>query len=65
MSIQERQEEVIEEFSMFDDWMDKYEYLISLGKELPLIAEDKKEEFFNYFWRCFGIIRGSTDPLPG
>ena len=44
MSIRERQEEVVEEFSMFDDWMDKYEYLISLGKELPLISEDKKED---------------------
>jgi cysteine desulfuration protein SufE len=42
MSIKERQEEVIEEFSLFDDWMDKYEHLISLGKELPLIEEDKK-----------------------
>lgn len=42
MSINERQEEVIEEFAMFEDWMDKYEYLISLGKELPLIDEDKK-----------------------
>ncbi len=42
MSIKERQEEVIEEFSMFEDWMDKYEYLIGLGKELPLIEEDKK-----------------------
>jgi len=29
---------------MFDDWMDKYEYLISLGKELPLIDESKKVE---------------------
>ncbi len=44
MSIQERQEEIIEEFSMFEDWMDKYEYLISLGKELPLIEESKKVE---------------------
>ena len=44
MSIKERQEELIEEFGMFDDWMDKYEYLISLGKELPLIQEDKKVE---------------------
>ena len=44
MSIKERQEEVIEEFAMFDDWMDKYEYLISLGKELPLIDESKKVE---------------------
>jgi cysteine desulfuration protein SufE len=44
MSIRERQEEVVEEFAMFDDWMDKYEYLISLGKELPLIDESKKED---------------------
>ncbi len=44
MSIRERQEELIEEFAMFDDWMDKYEYIISLGKELPLIDESKKED---------------------
>lgn len=42
MSIKERQESVVEDFAMFDDWMDKYEYLISLGKELPLIVEEKK-----------------------
>lgn len=39
-TIEEIQEEIIEEFSYFDDWMDKYELLIQLGKELPLI-EDK------------------------
>lgn len=44
MSIEERQTEVIEEFELFDDWMDKYEYIISLGKELPLIDEEKKVE---------------------
>lgn len=44
MSIKERQEEVIEDFEMFDDWMDKYEYLISLGKELPIINESQKTE---------------------
>lgn len=44
MSIKERQEEVIEEFSMFDDWMDKYEHIISLGKELPLIDESEKKD---------------------
>ncbi|MAY83147.1 MAG: Fe-S metabolism protein SufE [Flavobacteriales bacterium] len=44
MSIKERQNEVIDEFAMFDDWMDKYEYIISLGKELPLIDEGKKVE---------------------
>jgi len=44
MSIQERQEEIIEEFELFEDWMDKYEHLISLGKELPLIDESLKLE---------------------
>jgi len=44
MTINDRQEEVIEEFEMFEDWMDKYEYLISLGKELPLIEEANKTE---------------------
>lgn len=42
MSIDDRQKEVVEEFSMFEDWMDKYDYLISLGKELPIIDEDQK-----------------------
>ena len=44
MTIKERQDEVIEEFEMFEDWMDKYEYLISLGKELPLIDEANKTD---------------------
>ena len=44
MTINERQKEIIEEFEMFEDWMDKYEYLISLGKELPIIKESKKIE---------------------
>lgn len=42
MTVQEKQEEVINEFSMFDDWMDKYAYLIDLGKDLPLIDEKYK-----------------------
>lgn len=44
MTINEIQEEIIDEFSFFDDWMDKYEYLISLGKKLPLIEEQYKNE---------------------
>jgi cysteine desulfuration protein SufE len=43
-TIKEIQEEIIEEFEMFDDWMQKYEYLIDLGKELPLINEKHKIE---------------------
>lgn len=37
MSIERIQEELIDEFSMFDDWMQRYEYMIELGKSLPLI----------------------------
>lgn len=42
MSIQEIQEEIIDEFSMFEDWMQRYEYMIELGKSLPLIEEQYK-----------------------
>ena len=36
-SIAEREREIVEEFELFDDWMDKYEHIIELGRELPLI----------------------------
>jgi len=39
MTIKEIQEEIIDEFSMFEDWMERYEYLIELGKSIPLIEE--------------------------
>jgi len=39
MSINDLQDELIEDFSFFEDWMAKYEYIIQLGKELPLIDE--------------------------
>jgi len=42
MTIKQIQEEIIDEFSMFDDWMDRYEYLIELGKSLPIIDEQFK-----------------------
>ena len=44
MTIKEIQEEIIDEFSMFDDWMERYEYIIELGKNLPLIKEEFKTE---------------------
>lgn len=43
-SINELQEEVIEEFSAFDDWMDKYQMLIDLGNELSPLDEKYKVE---------------------
>ncbi|MEO7978256.1 SufE family protein [Flavobacterium sp.] len=44
MTIKEIQNEIIDEFSMFDDWMQRYEYIIELGKSLPLIKEDYKTD---------------------
>ncbi|EHQ42612.1 MULTISPECIES: SufE family protein [Myroides] len=37
MTIREAQEEIMDEFSMFEDWMQRYEYIIELGKSLPII----------------------------
>lgn len=44
MSIQEIEEQIIEEFSNFEEWLDKYAYLIELGKECPIIDERHKTE---------------------
>jgi cysteine desulfuration protein SufE len=44
MTIQEIQDEIVDEFSMFEDWMQRYEYIIDLGKSLPLIDEQFKTE---------------------
>ncbi len=44
MTIKEIQNEIIDEFSMFDDWMQRYEYIIELGKTLPLIKEEYKTD---------------------
>jgi len=44
MTIQEIQDEIVDEFSMFDDWMERYEYIIELGKSLPIIDEQFKTE---------------------
>ena len=44
MTIKDIQEEIIDEFAMFDDWMQRYEYMIELGKSLPLIDEQYKTD---------------------
>lgn len=46
MTIKEIQDEIIEEFSIFDDWMDKYQYIIDLSKNLPIIDSSFKTEQF-------------------
>lgn len=44
MTIAEVQNEIIDEFSMFEDWEERYQYMIDLGKDLPLIDEKYKTE---------------------
>jgi cysteine desulfuration protein SufE len=46
MTINEQQDKIVEDFEFFTDWMEKYEYIIQLGKELPLIdAQYKTDEY--------------------
>jgi len=44
MSIQEAENTVVEEFSMFDEWLDKYEYIIELGKSLSNYPQENKTD---------------------
>jgi cysteine desulfuration protein SufE len=44
MTIPELQEQVVSEFSLFDDWMDKYNYLIEMGRSIPIIDESYKTD---------------------
>jgi cysteine desulfuration protein SufE len=44
MSIEQKQIEIIEEFSSFSDWMEKYEYIIELGKDLEIIQSEFKTD---------------------
>jgi cysteine desulfuration protein SufE len=51
MKIKEAQNEIIEEFALFDEWMDKYEHIIELGKDLPII-DDKNKVTANLIKGC-------------
>ncbi|HRS18456.1 MAG TPA: SufE family protein [Bacteroidales bacterium] len=44
MNIQDIQDQIIEEFSIYEDWLDKYQYIIDLSKDLPLIDDQYKKE---------------------
>ena len=44
MTLEERKQQIVEDFSQFDEWLDKYEYLIELGKNLEPFPDDKKTE---------------------
>jgi len=55
MTINEIQDELIEEFELFDDWEGKYEYIIDLGKKLPKLADEHKTEE-NIIKGCQSIV---------
>jgi cysteine desulfuration protein SufE len=42
MTIKEKQQDIIDEFAIYDDWMDKYEYIIELGKNVPTLSAELK-----------------------
>ncbi len=42
MTINELQDQIIEEFSVFDEWLDKYQYLIEIANDVPLLSKEKK-----------------------
>ena len=44
MTLEEKQQEIIQDFAIFDDWMEKYEYIIELGKDLPIIDASNKTD---------------------
>ena len=44
MSLEESKQSIIDDFSMFDEWLDKYEYIIELGKKLDSFLENKKTD---------------------
>lgn len=46
MSIAETQIELVEEFSLFDNWMDRYQYIIDMGRQLPVYPEEDKTPAF-------------------
>ena len=64
MTINEIQDGIIEDFSVFDDWMDKYAYLIDLGNELPAFDEAHRTET-NLIKGCQSKVWFNADYVDG
>ncbi len=62
-SIKEIEAEIIEEFSFFDDWMDKYQHIIEMGQTLSSLPDDKKTED-NIVHGCQSRVWLSAPPQP-
>jgi cysteine desulfuration protein SufE len=61
--IQQAQNELIEDFKIFDNWMDRYQYIIDLGKKLPEFPEEWKTEE-NRIHGCQSQVWLKTEPSP-
>lgn len=71
MELKDREKEIIDEFEIFPDWMEKYEYIIDLGKELPSINSVYKNDEYRisgcqsqvwlHAWKDEGKIRFEAD----
>lgn len=64
MTIREIQQDIIDEFSLYDDWMDKYQIIIDMGKSLPLIADHYKTDD-NLITGCQSQVWFHADLLDG
>lgn len=64
MSIKEVEQQIVEEFSVFTDWLDKYEYLIDLGRSLPIIKDSGRDEK-NLIKGCQSRVWLAADYLDG
>ena len=66
MTLKEIQEEIIDEFAVFEEWMDKYEFLIELGSNLPVIdPKYKNNEYLingcqSKVWLYAGLVDGKV-----
>ena len=63
-TIAEVQEELIEEFAFFDDWMDRYRYIIDLGRNLPDFPEDKQTDAYKVRG-CQSQVWFYAEPMEG
>lgn len=63
-SIENKQQEIIDEFAIYDDWMEKYEYIIELGKDCPTIDPAKKTDD-RLIEGCQSRVWLSTDVVDG
>lgn len=64
MSIKEVEQQIVEEFCVFTDWLDKYEYLIDLGRSLPIIKDSGRDEK-NLIKGCQSRVWLAADYLDG